>query len=146
MNKKILLLLTPIVFVFLLSLSAFAHPGRTDSQGGHRDSSTGTYHFHHGYPAHQHTNGVCPYDHDDKTDKSSSPIKSSNSQEEDNTYSTIPSTSNSSSDSKTFKDVLPILIIIFLCGGWMFLLIPIIAIRDYIILPIVEKIKDWHNK
>ena len=32
--------------------------------GGHYDTTTGTYHYHHGYPAHQHTNGICPYDYD----------------------------------------------------------------------------------
>lgn len=54
-------------FLLLFSCSASAHPGRTDAQGGHYDNSTGTYHFHHGYPAHQHTNGICPYDYDDAT-------------------------------------------------------------------------------
>lgn len=45
---------------------AFAHSGRTDSSGGHRDnrnmSGLGYYHYHcGGYPAHLHSNGVCPY-------------------------------------------------------------------------------------
>lgn len=48
--------------VLLLSGSVFAHSGGTDSQGGHRDSTTGEYHFHHGFPAHQHVNGICPYE------------------------------------------------------------------------------------
>ena len=48
-----------------------AHPGRTDSSGGHYNRSTGEYHYHHGYPEHQHTNGVCPYDYDDKTGEGS---------------------------------------------------------------------------
>lgn len=44
----------------------FAHSGRTDSNGGHRDnknkSGLGSYHYHcGGHPAHLHTNGVCPY-------------------------------------------------------------------------------------
>lgn len=61
------------VFVLLLTLLVLfvpsgAHSGRTDSQGGHTDRSTGEYHFHHGYPAHQHENGVCPYDFDETTD------------------------------------------------------------------------------
>ena len=64
------------VFALLLTLLALfvpsgAHSGRTDSQGGHTDRSTGEYHFHHGYPAHQHENGVCPYDFDDQTGQSS---------------------------------------------------------------------------
>lgn len=51
----------------LLALAVFSHPGRTDSYGGHYNRSTGEYHYHHGYPAHQHTDGVCPYDYDNKT-------------------------------------------------------------------------------
>lgn len=39
------------------------HSGKTDEHEGHWDSSTGTYHYHcDGNPAHQHTNGKCPYD------------------------------------------------------------------------------------
>ena len=62
------------LFVFLLALLCplvFAHSGRTDGNGGHYNRSTGEYHYHHGYPAHQHKNGVCPYDHNDKTDHNS---------------------------------------------------------------------------
>lgn len=60
-----------ILFLFLaLSLSfstlAFAHGGRTDEYGGHHDynnvSGLGSYHYHHGYEAHLHPNGVCPYE------------------------------------------------------------------------------------
>lgn len=47
-------------------ITASAHSGRTDSSGGHHDnknkSGLGNYHYHHGYSAHLHTNGVCPYD------------------------------------------------------------------------------------
>lgn len=43
-----------------------AHSGRTDASGGHHDyknkSGLGSYHYHHGYPAHLHENGICPYD------------------------------------------------------------------------------------
>jgi len=57
----------------LLSFHVFAHSGRTDGNGGHTDSDTGEYHYHHGYPAHDHydidDDGDldCPYDFDDKT-------------------------------------------------------------------------------
>jgi len=44
-----------------LSISAFAHSGGTDSQGGHHDRKRGGYHFHHGYGPHSHLNGKCPY-------------------------------------------------------------------------------------
>lgn len=52
------------LFLILLSLpmTISAHSGRTDSQGGHYNHSTGEYHYHHGYSAHQHPNGICPYD------------------------------------------------------------------------------------
>ena len=48
------------------AVTTFAHSGRTDSSGGHKDnknvSGLGYYHYHcGGYPAHLHTNGVCPY-------------------------------------------------------------------------------------
>lgn len=53
-------------FTLCLSSVAFAHPGRTDAYGGHRDNSNvsglGYYHYHcGGHPAHLHPNGVCPY-------------------------------------------------------------------------------------
>ncbi len=51
-----------VVLVAIMSCCAYAHPGRTDSQGGHTNHETGEYHFHHGYPAHQHPNGECPYE------------------------------------------------------------------------------------
>lgn len=68
------------IFYFVVALSIFvisvsAHGGRTDSNGGH-NSSNG-YHYHHGYPAHDHYDvdgdGLidCPYDFDDKTDHAS---------------------------------------------------------------------------
>lgn len=65
------------VLIFLLTMTVIAHPGRTDGSGGHYDSETGEYHYHHGYRAHRHTDldgdGVpdCPYNFDDKTGESS---------------------------------------------------------------------------
>lgn len=54
-----------LVFLFTTSF-ATAHRGRTDAQGGHYDyeneSGLGSYHYHHGYSAHLHENGVCPYE------------------------------------------------------------------------------------
>lgn len=47
------------------TIVAEAHSGRTDSSGGHHDyknkSGLGSYHYHHGYSAHLHPNGICPY-------------------------------------------------------------------------------------
>lgn len=64
-------------FVLLLSPAVLAHSGKTDANGGHYDRSTGEYHYHHGYPAHQHYDmngdGVvdCPYNFDDQTGRNS---------------------------------------------------------------------------
>lgn len=69
--KKVLCIAFAIICVLSFTVLCFAHSGRTDSSGGHRDSSTGEYHYHHGYPAHQHPNGKCPYDFDDKTNSES---------------------------------------------------------------------------
>lgn len=75
MRKRLLAFL--LAFLLLLSPNVLAHSGKTDANGGHYDRSTGEYHYHHGYPAHQHYDmdgdGVvdCPYDFEDKTDHSS---------------------------------------------------------------------------
>lgn len=77
--------------LFAVSVAVFAHPGRTDGNGGHTNHSTGEYHYHHGYSAHSHydmdNDGDidCPYDFDDKTNHSSGNIASNSS-----TVSTIP--------------------------------------------------------
>lgn len=65
-----------LLALFLLSSPSLAHPGRTDSHGGHHDyendSGLGPYHYHHGHPAHLHENGVCPYgDYEDENDLNS---------------------------------------------------------------------------
>lgn len=68
---KILILFVGIALLCSASL-VFAHPGKTDSKGGHYNRSTGEYHYHHGYSQHQHIDGECPYDFDDKTNHDSS--------------------------------------------------------------------------
>lgn len=59
-----------IMVIFLISViignNLYAHQGKTDANGGHKDSKNvsglGSYHYHcGGNPAHLHTNGVCPY-------------------------------------------------------------------------------------
>lgn len=70
--------LTLVVFYLLLVIAVptSAHSGKTDGNGGHHDWSTGEYHYHHGYPAHQHydidNDGTidCPYDFNDRTSHS----------------------------------------------------------------------------
>lgn len=64
-KKRAFSILTICLMIMVLSLSSFAHGGRTDSSGGHKDknkSGLGGYHYHYGgYPAHLHNGGVCPY-------------------------------------------------------------------------------------
>lgn len=82
--KKLLSVL--LCLILLLSLPAAAHPGRTDSNGGHTDQSTGEYHYHHGQPAHQHTGGECPYNWSTTPYYSKSSSSSSSSKSETRTY------------------------------------------------------------
>lgn len=71
--KHISLLLCCIALSTEFFVVVSAHPGKTDSSGGHYDHSTGEYHYHHGYSAHSHYDvdgdGVmdCPYNFDDQT-------------------------------------------------------------------------------
>ena len=73
--RKIAIFLLLLVF---LSIPAAAHSGGTDKYGGLIDHSTGEYHYHHGYPAHQHDGGVCPYNYVDKSGSTSGNNGSSN--------------------------------------------------------------------
>lgn len=65
-KKKLFALILCVVVALSVPVTVFAHPGRTDEYGGHYDWETGEYHYHHGYPAHQHIDGYCPYDYDDE--------------------------------------------------------------------------------
>lgn len=103
--KKILFNVIMIILIILsLSLKCFAHSGRTDANGGHKDnknkSGLGSYHYHcGGHEAHLHPNGVCPYSSSSKKSSSSSTSKSTSS-----TKSSNKSTSSSSSVNKSNTD------------------------------------------
>ena len=95
-EKKIITILLIILSIILIGVNAYAHSGRTDSSGGHRDnkikSGLGSYHYHcGGHPAHLHTNGVCPYDASSSSIENSA---SSSSASSTKTTSTIPTTIN----------------------------------------------------
>lgn len=60
MRQRVLALGLALFFV-LSCVNLFAHSGGTDGAGGHYNHSTGEYHYHHGYPAHYHLDGACPY-------------------------------------------------------------------------------------
>ncbi len=67
--KRFLCLL--LCLLLLIPTLVYGHSGRTDANGGHWDRKYGTgYHYHHGYPAHQHPNGVCPYEQPQQTQDS----------------------------------------------------------------------------
>ena len=95
-KKKIITIFLIILSIILIGVNAYAHSGRTDSNGGHRDnknkSGLGSYHYHcGGHPAHLHTNGVCPYDASSSSIENSA---SSSSASSTKTTSTIPTTIN----------------------------------------------------
>ncbi len=104
--RKILITILMIMAIVLcLTLNTFAHSGRTDKYGGHKDnknvSGLGSYHYHcGGNPPHLHTNGVCPYSSNKSTSSSSNSSSSSNKSSSSSTSKSITSTSSSYS-SKT---------------------------------------------
>lgn len=65
MKRAIKKFIVIISIILGITCNCFAHSGRTDSAGGHHVTSTGEYHYHHGEPAHQHINGICPYDNEE---------------------------------------------------------------------------------
>lgn len=107
--KRIFLL--AFAMMICLTLPASAHKGRTDANGGHYDHSTGEYHYHHGYPAHQHANGTCPYNFDDRTEWNSGGTSSGSSK------SSTPAKSNSSGDGSSEHLQLPLKVKLILAGS-----------------------------
>lgn len=81
MRKRYLIPILACILLLSCCTVALAHPGATDANGGHYDHSTGEYHYHHGYPAHQHTDGKCPYDFDDRTNQNGSSYSTHTPQE-----------------------------------------------------------------
>ncbi|MCI9287613.1 MAG: Ig domain-containing protein [Clostridia bacterium] len=103
-NKgKIISILLIALSVISIGITTYAHSGKTDSSGGHRDnknkSGLGSYHYHcGGHPAHLHTNGVCPY----SSSSSSKSTKTTSSSSKGRTTS-----SSSSTTSKETKTTTP---------------------------------------
>lgn len=94
--KKVICLFFSLALLFCLAGVAFAHSGGTDANGGHTDDSTGEYHYHHGFPAHQHEDldgdGVldCPYDF---VVRSTQSAESTYSSRQDSSSNTVPAPS-----------------------------------------------------
>ncbi|MDO5555683.1 MAG: YHYH domain-containing protein [Clostridia bacterium] len=104
-NKKIFMtIILSVILIFTGSIT-FAHSGRTDSNGGHKDnqnkSGLGSYHYHcGGNPPHLHTNGVCPYSSSSSSSSSSEVSSSKSSSSSSKSSSTKSTISTSSSDVK----------------------------------------------
>lgn len=140
MRKRLLAFL--LAFLLLLSPAALAHSGKTDANGGHYDRSTGEYHYHHGYPAHQHydTDGDgiidCPYDFDDKTDHSSRSDSGSS-----HAVQSTPRPSPQKSDDSKAKHISVGEIVVFV------ILAPIVVLYAFMfigepILALIDRIKE----
>ena len=103
-NKgKIISIFLIVLSVVFMGVSTYAHSGRTDANGGHKDnqnkSGLGSYHYHcGGHPAHLHPNGVCPYS--SSSSSSSSKSSTSSSSSSSSSKSTTSSSSSSSSNNE----------------------------------------------
>ena len=121
MRRLIIFVFSIVLLVPLLSSVAYAHPGKTDGNGGHYDRDSDEYHYHHGYPAHSHTSGECPYNFDDKTGHNSN---SSNTNDSNNNK-TIKNTKDKSSSVSLLKIITTLLesVVIFFMIGFLIVLI-----------------------
>ena len=93
--KKVVVVIAILIILTIPTVN-YAHSGRTDANGGHKDnqnkSGLGPYHYHcGGYPAHLHDGGICPYS------GAASTVSSSSSQSTSTTTSSKPSKVNVSS-------------------------------------------------
>lgn len=97
-KTKIIINVILTISIILIGINTYAHSGRTDSSGGHKDnknkSGLGSYHYHcGGNPAHLHTNGICPYSSNAKSSGTGSSTKS--------TKSSTPSSSSATQSGTT---------------------------------------------
>lgn len=108
--KRLLRILILSAILLAMPTTQFAHSGRTDSSGGHKDnknvSGLGSYHYHcGGNPAHLHEGGVCPYSGSTKS-TTTQKSKSNNTSTKSNSKSTSKSTKaiNEANVSSTTKN------------------------------------------
>ena len=131
MKRYALRILSAFIIAATLIGSVSAHPGRTDSNGGHTDRSTGEYHYHHGYSAHDHYDmdgdgdDDCPYDFKDKTGSSSGSSKSSSGSSSN--YKTSTPTQKTETIVKTVTEEVPYI------PGWVFVVFAITGIAVIIL-------------
>lgn len=103
-RKKVTLGGLILLTIISITVNSYAHSGKTDSSGGHKDnnnkSGLGSYHYHcGGHPPHLHSNGVCPYSSGGTTGSSASGTSSSTSTSSSSKTSGSTSTSSSSKTS-----------------------------------------------
>jgi len=95
-------LVSILMILCVLTTAAVAHSGRTDSSGGHRDnknaSGLGGYHYHHGYSAHLHPGGVCPYDAPAPASQADTPAYTPPAPKAQPSKSSQPTTENKKTD------------------------------------------------
>ena len=135
-----------IGLVAVLASFTVLHQGRTDSNGGHYDHSTGEYHYHHGYPAHDHYDmngdGIvdCPYNFKDKTSNKGNTInKGSTSKSESKTNNFSESSNNSvkkQSNTMTFGDVIQTIIFVAMYSYIAFF---VILLPVHLVVSVIEK-------
>ena len=133
MKKTLIFLAEIIVLLAMFSVCVYAHPGRTDSNGGHYDNKNGGYHYHHGYPAHSHVNGACPYDYDDKTTYSPSGNVKNTNESKGGTAT--------GKDTKTpvWKNIVGVCAVVIFCSPLILSVLSFVYCK--MILPVVEYIK-----
>lgn len=121
MNRAIVGLVAALASITVL------HKGRTDANGGHYNHSTGEYHYHHGYSAHDHYDmdgdGIvdCPYDFKDNTSHKGNTSNKNNTSNNSNTSKSeretnkAPESSDNSAKEPKIKDALSIIIVVVGC-------------------------------
>lgn len=98
-----------LVFCVLFAISTFAHPGRTDSNGGHWDRKNGTYHFHTGEYAGKGSSGS-------SSSSEYVPFTPPYEPPTENPYRTDNADTNAE---KWYEIVLPLLVIVCLIVWWV---------------------------
>lgn len=141
MNRVIVLL------VAVLSSFTLLHTGRTDSNGGHYNHSTGEYHYHHGYSAHDHYDmdgdGIvdCPYNFKDNTNN-----KSNTSKSESKTNNFSESSNNSVKKQNSATTIVDVIQMIILVAIYSYIAFFIILWLVYLVIGVIEKLVRKHSE
>lgn len=122
-----------VLLISIFTIAISAHSGRTDANGGHYDSSTGKYHYHHGYSAHQHYDingdGIidCPKEFREETNYTDT--------SNDNYVSTDKKTEDKSEPSikLSFSDILVIMLEII----WNILKVSLLGLIGWFLLYVI---------